>query len=74
MKRLGLSVVRTDNKALLGTRNRDGTTHPVCVALQGRIGGQCQCAIYDLRPHNCRTFEVGSSLCRIARAEAGLPV
>jgi Fe-S-cluster containining protein len=74
MKRLGLSVVQTDNKSLLGTRDRVGTTHPVCVALRGHVGGQCRCAIYELRPHKCRQFEVGSSLCQIAREEAGLPV
>jgi Fe-S-cluster containining protein len=74
MKRLGLSVVQTDNKSLLGTRNRVGTTHSVCVALRGHVGGQCGCAIYELRPHNCRQFEVGSRLCRTAREEAGLTV
>jgi len=74
MKRLGLSVVQSDNKSLLGTRNRVETTHPVCVALRGHVGEQCGCAIYELRPHNCRQFEVGSSLCRTARENAGLAV
>jgi uncharacterized protein len=74
MKRLGLSVVQTDNQSFLGTRDRVGTTHPVCVALRGHVGGYCHCAIYELRPNNCRQFDVGSGLCRTARQEAGLPV
>ena len=74
MKRLGLSVVRTGGRSYLGTRDRAGACHPVCVALHGQVSGSCRCAIYDRRPRNCRRFEVGSSLCEAARKEAGLPI
>ena len=74
MKRLGLSVVQTGGSFYLGTRGRAETSHPVCVALLGRVSESCQCAIYDSRPRNCRRFEVGSRLCEAAREEAGLPV
>ena len=74
MKRLGPSVVQTDNNSFLGPRDRVGTSHPVSVAVCGLAGGHCRCALYELRPHQCRPFEVGSSLCRAAREEAGLPV
>ena len=74
MKRLGLSVVRAGGSSFLGTRDRDGASHPTCVALRGRVGGPCRCAIYESRPLNCRQFEIGSSSCKAAREEAGLPV
>src|SRR5262249_14469459 len=74
MKRLGLSVVRTNGNSFLGTRNRAEACHPVCVALHGGVGVSCRCAIYDRRPHNCPQFEVGSRLCETARKAAGLPV
>jgi Fe-S-cluster containining protein len=73
MKRLGLSVVQTDGRFFLGTRNRASLRHAICVALNGQVGGACGCSIYDLRPLNCRQFEVGSGLCKDARREAGLP-
>ena len=74
MKRLGLSVFQTDGRYFLGTRYRAESNHAVCVALEGQVGASCHCAIYSERPDNCRRFEVGSRLCKIARAEAGLPV
>ena len=74
MRRLGLTVVRAGGSLFLGTRDREGTSHPSCVALRGGVGGPCRCAIYRCRPANCRQFEVGSSSCKAARQEAGLPV
>jgi uncharacterized protein len=74
MKRLGLSVFQTDGRSFLGTRYRGESNHAVCVALEGHVGGSCACAIYEHRPSNCRRFEVGSRLCRAARADAGLPI
>src|SRR6516164_10617150 len=59
MKRLGLSVVRAGGSSFLGTRDRDGASHPTCVALRGGVGGPCRCAIYESRPLNCRRFEIG---------------
>jgi len=74
MKRLGLTVVQAGRSTFLGTRNRDGASHPICVALRGGVGEPCRCAIYESRPLNCRQFEVGSSSCLAARVEAGLPL
>jgi len=74
MSRLGLTVVRTGTNSFLGTRHREGTSNPSCVALRGSVGGPCRCAIYRSRPLNCRQFEVGSSLCKAAREAAGLCV
>jgi hypothetical protein len=74
MKRLGLSVVRTEGSLYLGTRDRAGECYPVCVALRGHVNGSCGCAIYECRPRNCRRFEMGSGLCEIAREKAGLPI
>jgi Fe-S-cluster containining protein len=47
---------------------------PACTALQGKVGEQCECVIYENRPTVCRNFEAGSDLCREAREQAGLPV
>ena len=74
MRRLGLTVVRAGASSFLGTRDREGASSPRRVALRGRVGGPCRCAIYGSRPINCRQFEVGSSSCKAAREEAGLPV
>lgn len=74
MRRLGLSVVRAGSGFFLGTRVRDGADQSSCVALRGTVGGPCRCAIYRSRPMNCRQFEVGSSSCKTAREQAGLPV
>jgi Fe-S-cluster containining protein len=74
MRRLGLTVVRTNGSSFLGTRAREGAGNTGCVALRGRVGGSCRCAIYRSRPLNCRQFEVGGSLCKAAREQAGLAV
>ena len=74
MRRLAPTVVRDGGSSFLGTRAREGDGNPSCVALRGRVGGPCRCAIYLSRPLNCRQFEVGGNLCKAAREEAGLPV
>jgi hypothetical protein len=35
MMRLDLTVVRAGGSSFLGTRDREGTSHPSCVALRG---------------------------------------
>ena len=51
---------------------------PRCVALQGEIGKQVACAIYELRPSTCREFNVleadgtPNERCLKLRAQAGL--
>jgi Fe-S-cluster containining protein len=74
MRRLGLTVVPAGASSFLGTRDREGTSDPSCVALRGKVGGPCRCAIYPSRPMNCRQVEVGSGPCKAAREEAGLLV
>jgi uncharacterized protein len=74
LRRLGLTVIRAGGHSFLGTRHRADVGNPACVALRGPVGGSCRCSIYSSRPGNCRQFQVGSSLCKAARQEAGLPV
>jgi hypothetical protein len=55
MRRLGLTVVRAGASSFLGTRDREGTSDPSCVALRGKVGGPCRCTIlpvpaYELSP------------------------
>ena len=40
-----------------------------CSALTGVVGESVACAIYDLRPTNCRRFEPGSDVCDYARRQ-----
>ena len=52
---------------------------PRCVALDGAIGHQVQCTIYEQRPGPCREFTpyaplgVGDDACDRARQRFGLP-
>jgi Fe-S-cluster containining protein len=74
MRRLGLTVLGAGGSFFLGTRDREGASNPSCVALRGRVGSPCCCAIYRSRPINCRKFDLGGSYCKAVRKEAGLPV
>jgi Fe-S-cluster containining protein len=51
-----------------------GTDHspPRCAALQGQIGQQVGCAIYEWRPGPCREFREGDDACNRARERYGL--
>ena len=44
----------------------------VCIALKGKAGKRCACAIYDARPDACRSFRPGSEGCLEAREALGL--
>ncbi|HET7922275.1 MAG TPA: YkgJ family cysteine cluster protein [Gammaproteobacteria bacterium] len=52
---------------------------PRCVALEGEIGGQVRCSIYEKRPSPCRELDPAwlhgapSDKCDTARAAHGLP-
>lgn len=61
---LGPHLVR-----ILGT----DTASPRCVALEGEIGRQVACGIYDGRPSPCREFDVDLATCNRARQRHGLP-
>ena len=43
-----------------------------CAALSGVVGDHTACAIYDVRPHVCRTCLPGDDACQMARAKFGL--
>ncbi|MFZ9297470.1 MAG: YkgJ family cysteine cluster protein [Hylemonella sp.] len=51
-----------------------GTDHvPIrCAALNGKVGEQVSCAIYEWRPSPCREFSEGDDACNKARARHGL--
>ena len=54
------------------------TSHPRCIALEGRIGSRVKCSIYASRPSTCRNFirsweaGTGNDLCDRARQIYGL--
>lgn len=43
-----------------------------CAALLGEVGQSTACAIYDRRPHVCRSCEPGDEACLMARHHFGL--
>jgi hypothetical protein len=43
-----------------------------CAALEGSIGEQVGCRIYEHRPRICRAFEAGSDKCRALRRAYGI--
>jgi Fe-S-cluster containining protein len=43
-----------------------------CVALDGPVGRQVSCSVYELRPKSCREFERGSDRCHAVRRMYGL--
>lgn len=67
----GVSAMRT----MKGT---DSKHHPRCSALEGRVGSQVRCRIYEARPTACRAFEASfesgrsNPRCDEARIAAGL--
>ena len=60
--------------AMKGTNNKN----PRCVALQGVVGNQVSCLIYNFRPTACREFAISgqdnqpNDLCDTARKSWGL--
>jgi Fe-S-cluster containining protein len=54
---------------MAGTNQPD----PRCLALEGRVGGQVHCAVYEQRPEPCRQVEPGDERCMEARRRHGLP-
>jgi Fe-S-cluster containining protein len=43
-----------------------------CVALEGKVGIQCSCRIYERRPVMCAAFAPGSWMCQDLRRRMGL--
>jgi uncharacterized protein len=43
-----------------------------CIALQGEVGKQVGCSIYEQRASTCREFAEGSEACNRARQKYGL--
>ncbi|WP_298597890.1 YkgJ family cysteine cluster protein [Zoogloea sp.] len=46
---------------------------PRCAALDGTIGSEVGCRVYEQRPDPCREVQAGDSQCLKARARHGLP-
>lgn len=65
-------------KRRVSMRGTSGRT-PRCIALQGIVGKQVSCAIYDCRPSPCRAYSPeanaghGDMCCADARRLHGLP-
>lgn len=66
-------AVSPHRRAMRGTETADGR----CAALDGTIGRQVSCRIYDARPSPCREFDwrpgPSRARCEAARARHGLP-
>ena len=45
---------------------------PRCVALEGDIGGNIGCSIYEKRSSTCREFDYGTADCMKARMKHGI--
>ncbi len=43
-----------------------------CCALEGRLGEQVSCSIYEVRPGGCRRVQPGDSWCKQLRVERGI--
>lgn len=59
---------QTDKEEGYWMRMEDGH----CIALEGELGNQVSCSIYNDRPKVCRQFEAGSESCLHLREKAGL--
>lgn len=53
---------------MAGTNN----LQPRCVALQGEIGRQVSCGMYQARSASCREVQIADAQCNKARAAHGL--
>jgi Fe-S-cluster containining protein len=51
-----------------------GTNRPTpqCLALQGQVGKQVNCLVYQARPSPCREVQPGDAKCNEARVRHGL--
>lgn len=59
-------VLEGDNYAMIRKNDR-------CVGFEGEVDESCSCKINDIKPRNCREFEVGGSACNNARNYYELP-
>ena len=55
-------------RCMKGTNQRE----PRCAALEGEIGREVRCGIYERRPGPCHELEAGSDACNRARRRHGL--
>lgn len=46
-------------------------SQPRCIALQGEVGQQVSCGIYELRSSSCKEVQIGDSQCNKARYAHG---
>lgn len=66
----GTEDCHIDEGMVMRTKELGG--YPACAALEGQIGKQVACTIYQIRPLHCRLFVPGSNMCLTARKWAGL--
>jgi Fe-S-cluster containining protein len=57
--RIGLPLLQRGDIEPYAMATVDGR----CIALEGKVLGNCSCTIYDKRPQVCRDVERGSLLC-----------
>lgn len=69
IQRLENASIRSGNKLLTKIDTRGEC---VCGALEGELGRDVRCSIYDARPDVCREFAVGGSSCLTARRELNI--
>jgi len=67
----GLTFTLTAN--LVRLRGTDDFP-PRCVALEGEVGRDVRCGIYERRPGPCQELEAGSDACNRARRRHGLAI
>lgn len=63
-------TLRPNVRCMQGT----SATKPRCVALNGDVGRQVGCSIYEQRPTPCREVMPGDPQCLRARQAHGLPI
>lgn len=55
-------------------RTKEFGEYRACMALEGELGKDCRCSIYEARPGVCRRFEAGGPACLLARSNLELPL
>jgi len=63
-----LTVLNGEGERHMKLRGREQR----CIALEGTLGIEVSCAIYELRPAGCRRVQPGSRECRRDRHERGI--
>jgi uncharacterized protein len=69
----GLPLASVEKAApLLACMAGTNQQRPLCHGLEGTIGEQVSCRLYEARPSPCREVQPGDAKCQLARARHGL--